>query len=149
MTDEELEAAVQTSISLGQGQEAFNQWLADNNMTMDEFRARNVGQPLFTGQLIHTFELWLEEVSFEEVVWALRRERGRRVLANYGLDPRLGKYHRTFCPTCQAIQKTTECEIYSRVVGYIRPVNQWNKGKQQEFHDRTTFDLKEKLLVTT
>ncbi|HWR63632.1 MAG TPA: ribonucleoside triphosphate reductase, partial [Candidatus Thermoplasmatota archaeon] len=43
------------------------------------------------------------------------------------------------CPTCQAAQKTTECEIYSRVVGYIRPVNQWNKGKQQEFRDRTTF----------
>jgi anaerobic ribonucleoside-triphosphate reductase len=53
-----------------------------------------------------------------------------------------------FCPTCQAVQKTTECEIYSRVVGYIRPVNQWNKGKQQEFRDRTTFDLREKVLVT-
>jgi anaerobic ribonucleoside-triphosphate reductase/intein/homing endonuclease len=53
-----------------------------------------------------------------------------------------------FCPTCQAVKKTTECEIYSRVVGYIRPVNQWNKGKQQEFRDRTTFDLQEKVLVT-
>jgi anaerobic ribonucleoside-triphosphate reductase len=52
------------------------------------------------------------------------------------------------CPTCQASQKTTQCEIYSRVVGYIRPVNQWNKGKQQEFRDRTTFDLREKVLVT-
>lgn len=52
------------------------------------------------------------------------------------------------CPTCQAAQKTTECEIYSRVVGYIRPVNQWNKGKQQEFRDRTTFDLREKVLST-
>jgi uncharacterized protein (TIGR00375 family) len=47
--------------------------------------------------------LWLEGVSFQEVVWALRRERGRKVLANYGLDPRLGKYHRTFCPECEAI----------------------------------------------
>ena len=54
-----------------------------------------------------------------------------------------------FCPSCQAAQKTTECEIYSRVVGYIRPVNQWNKGKQQEFRDRTTFDLREKVLVTS
>jgi anaerobic ribonucleoside-triphosphate reductase len=57
-----------------------------------------------------------------------------------------GEHH--YCPTCQATQKTTECEIYSRVVGYIRPVNQWNKGKQQEFRDRTTFDLREKVLVT-
>jgi anaerobic ribonucleoside-triphosphate reductase len=53
-----------------------------------------------------------------------------------------------FCPTCEAQKKTTECEIYSRVVGYIRPVNQWNKGKQQEFRDRTTFDLREKVLVS-
>lgn len=30
-------------------------------------------------------------------------------------------------------------EVYSRVVGYFRPVNQWNAGKQQEFRDRKTF----------
>jgi DNA-directed RNA polymerase subunit RPC12/RpoP len=30
-------------------------------------------------------------------------------------------------------------EVYSRVVGYMRPVSQWNKGKQQEFKDRTLF----------
>jgi len=52
-----------------------------------------------------------------------------------------------YCPTCHIEKKTTECEIYSRVVGYIRPVNQWNKGKQQEFRDRTTFDLREKVLI--
>ncbi len=51
------------------------------------------------------------------------------------------------CPRCQAEQKTTQCEVYSRVVGYIRPVNQWNKGKQQEFKDRRTFTLREKVLV--
>ena len=28
------------------------------------------------------------------------------------------------------------CEVYSRVVGYIRPVNQWNRGKREEFADR-------------
>ena len=27
-------------------------------------------------------------------------------------------------------------EVYSRVVGYYRPVNQWNRGKQQEFSER-------------
>ena len=32
------------------------------------------------------------------------------------------------------------CEVYSRVVGYIRPVDQWNPGKQAEFHDRLMFD---------
>ena len=30
----------------------------------------------------------------------------------------------------------TKCEVYSRTVGYIRPVNQWNDGKQAEFRDR-------------
>jgi len=47
--------------------------------------------------------LWLEEPNFSEVAMALRREHGRKVLANYGLDPRLGKYHRTFCLTCEEI----------------------------------------------
>ena len=32
-------------------------------------------------------------------------------------------------------------EVYSRVVGYIRPVQQWNKGKQAEFADRKEFDV--------
>ena len=31
-------------------------------------------------------------------------------------------------------------EVFSRVVGYIRPVNQWNEGKQEEFIRRKTFD---------
>lgn len=51
------------------------------------------------------------------------------------------------CPRCATEHKTTSCEVYSRVVGYIRPVNQWNKGKQQEFKDRRTFTLREKVLV--
>jgi len=33
----------------------------------------------------------------------------------------------------------TKCEVYSRVVGYIRPVSQWNEGKQQEYIDRVEF----------
>ena len=40
------------------------------------------------------------------------------------------------CPDCGA-----DCEVYSRIVGYIRPVSQWNKGKQTEFHNRTPFDV--------
>jgi len=40
-------------------------------------------------------------------------------------------------------KERTRCEVYSRVVGYLRPVNQWNKGKQQEFSDRKMFKVKE------
>ncbi|MGQ9551778.1 MAG: ribonucleoside triphosphate reductase [Candidatus Bathycorpusculaceae bacterium] len=39
------------------------------------------------------------------------------------------------CPACGA-----NCEVYSRVVGYLRPVDQWNDGKQAEFAIRRTFD---------
>ncbi len=39
------------------------------------------------------------------------------------------------CPICGA-----NCEVYSRVVGYLRPVDQWNDGKQAEFKIRSTFD---------
>jgi len=35
-------------------------------------------------------------------------------------------------------------EVYSRVVGYFRPVNNWNKGKQEEFKDRKTFEIPSK-----
>lgn len=42
------------------------------------------------------------------------------------------------CPECGA-----DCEVYSRVVGYIRPVQQWNKGKKKEFQDRTEFMIAE------
>lgn len=37
------------------------------------------------------------------------------------------------------VVKRTKCEVYSRVVGYIRPVQQWNDGKQAEYADRKTF----------
>jgi ribonucleoside-triphosphate reductase len=43
--------------------------------------------------------------------------------------------------------KRTKCEVYSRVVGYLRPVNQWNKGKQQEFSDRKMFNMKKERIV--
>ena len=39
------------------------------------------------------------------------------------------------CPKCGA-----NCEIYSRVVGYLRPVQQWNKGKQAEYDLRSPID---------
>lgn len=42
------------------------------------------------------------------------------------------------CPKCTIEQK---CEVYSRVVGYIRPVQQWHEGKAQEFKDRKTFKM--------
>ena len=34
-------------------------------------------------------------------------------------------------------------EVYSRVVGYFRPVNQWNKGKQEEFRERKVYHVEQ------
>ena len=42
----------------------------------------------------------LEKANFKEILLALQRKEGRKVTANYGLDPKLGKYHRTFCEIC-------------------------------------------------
>ncbi len=33
------------------------------------------------------------------------------------------------------------CEVYSRIVGYLRPLQNWNEGKQQEFRDRRMFRI--------
>ncbi len=37
--------------------------------------------------------------------------------------------------------KAVPCEVYSRVVGYFRPVQNWNPGKQQEFKERKTVKI--------
>ena len=36
----------------------------------------------------------------------------------------------------------TRCLVYSRIVGYLTAVSLWNKGKQQEWKDRKTFNVK-------
>ena len=41
------------------------------------------------------------------------------------------------CPICGA-----QTEIYSRVVGYLRPVDRWNPGKQEEFRKRRVYRVK-------
>ncbi len=38
------------------------------------------------------------------------------------------------CPQCG-----NKCEVWSRSVGYLRPVDQWNEGKQNEFKERKTY----------
>jgi len=39
--------------------------------------------------------------------------------------------------------KQVACEVYSRIVGYLRPVQDWNKGKQQEFVERKAYTAPE------
>ena len=37
--------------------------------------------------------------------------------------------------------KVVPCEVYSRVVGYFRPIKNWNKGKKREFKERKTLKI--------
>ena len=53
-------------------------------------------------------KMLVNDISFKEVVKALKGEDGRKVLCNYGLDPKLGKYHRTFCDSCNQVIETKE-----------------------------------------
>jgi anaerobic ribonucleoside-triphosphate reductase len=126
--------------------------------TNDVFEALDLQDSLQTkytgGTVLHIF-LGEEEPSPTATKNLVRKVAENYALPYYTITPTfsvcpdhgyIAGQHQ-FCPTCEAQKKTTECEVYSRVVGYIRPVNQWNKGKQQEFHDRKTFDLREKVLV--
>ena len=45
-------------------------------------------------------KILVDGISFKELLKALKNEDGRKILANYGLDPKLGKYHRTYCEVC-------------------------------------------------
>ena len=53
-------------------------------------------------------KMLVDDISFKEVVKALKNEDGRKVLINYGLDPKLGKYHRTHCDNCDSTIETKE-----------------------------------------
>ena len=46
-------------------------------------------------------KILVEDISFKELLKALKKEDGRKIIANYGLDPKLGKYHRTYCEVCE------------------------------------------------
>lgn len=53
-------------------------------------------------------KMQVKDISFKEIVKALKNEDGRKIVANYGLDPKLGKYHRTYCDDCQKAIETKE-----------------------------------------
>jgi ribonucleoside-triphosphate reductase len=105
-------------------------------------------QPLYTGGTV--FHIYLGERLYS---WKSAAELVRKVTWNFRipyltLTPTfsvcpthgyLSGEHKQ-CPRCGA-----RCEVYSRVVGYLRPVDQWNDGKQAEYAIRRTF---EKAVIT-
>jgi anaerobic ribonucleoside-triphosphate reductase len=113
--------------------------------TDDLFEALNLQDPLQTrytgGTVFHGF--LGERVSNGQAAKRLVRKIAETFrLPYYTLTPTfsvcpqhgyLVGEHAT-CPTCRS-----KTEVYSRVVGYLRPVDQWNDGKQAEFADRKIF----------
>ncbi|RLI35988.1 ribonucleoside triphosphate reductase [Candidatus Bathyarchaeota archaeon] len=100
-------------------------------------------QTLYTGGTV--FHIYLGERLYS---WESAAELVRKVATNFRLPyftltptfsicPTHGYLSGEYkvCPVCGA-----KCEVYSRVVGYLRPVDQWNDGKQAEFSLRKTFD---------
>lgn len=122
--------------------------------TSDVFEALDLQDSLQSkytgGTVLHIF-LGENEPSSTAVKKLIRKVAENYSLPYYTITPTFsicpdhgyvaGEHHH--CPTCKTNSKTTDCEVYSRVVGYLRPVIQWNRGKQQEFSDRKTFDIKE------
>ena len=117
------------------------------NYTDDMFKALDLQDPLqtkYTGGTV--FHLFLgERINNIKVVKNLVR----KICENYSLPyftltptfsvcPAHGYVSGEHfeCPSCGE-----SCEVYSRVVGYLRPVKQWNFGKKEEFKLRQTFEV--------
>jgi anaerobic ribonucleoside-triphosphate reductase len=46
-----------------------------------------------------------------------------------------------YCPKCETEGEQTKCERWSRSVGYLRPLQDWNEGKQSEWNEREMFKV--------
>ncbi|PKN26489.1 MAG: ribonucleoside triphosphate reductase [Deltaproteobacteria bacterium HGW-Deltaproteobacteria-21] len=107
-------------------------------MLQDELQGKYTG-----GTVLHIY--LGEEVSDLDTVKGLVRKIVTRFrLPYFTLTPTFSvcpshgylKGRQDLCPSCDA-----ETEVYSRVVGYLRPIVQWNDGKRAEFSMRKTFSI--------
>jgi len=100
-------------------------------------------QTLYTGGTVFHIYLGERVPSWKATAKLVRRVAESSHLPYFTLTPTFSvcpthgylKGEHRECPICVA-----KCEVYSRVVGYLRPVDQWNDGKQAEFSIRRSFD---------
>lgn len=88
-------------------------------------------------------KLQVEDISFKELMKAIKNEEGRKILSNFGLDPKLGKYHRTYCEVCdkriEGNMPVTKCDtcdsrnITMGVLDRIEIIKDKNETKSPEF----------------
>jgi ribonucleoside-triphosphate reductase len=115
------------------------------NFTDDVFEALDLQDPIQTkytgGTVFHTFigERVPDPAAVKRLVQRICTKYRLPYLTftpTFSICPSHGylEGERDICPNCREA-----CEVYSRVVGYLRPVQQWNKGKQEEFAARTAY----------
>ncbi|MFO7861468.1 MAG: ribonucleoside triphosphate reductase [Desulfosalsimonas sp.] len=117
------------------------------NYTDDVFEALELQDDLQTrytgGTVFHIF-LGEQMIQFESAKNLVRKVTENFRMPYFTISPTfsvcpshgyISGYHEK-CPTCDQ-----PAEVYSRVVGYLRPVHQWNNGKQCEFNMRRTFQV--------
>jgi ribonucleoside-triphosphate reductase len=134
--------------ALSKGAEPFytNSSQLPVDYTGDIFEAlehQNKLQPLYTGGTVfHIFlgervSSWKTTANLVKLVTQISKIPYFTISPTFSVCPShgylTGEIHD--CPLCGI-----SCEVYSRVVGYLRPVDQWNDGKQAEFNIRKTFD---------
>ncbi len=111
----------------------------------DDLQSRYTG-----GTVFHAF-VGESEIPAESVKRLVRTVTANFTLPYFTLSPsfsicpshgyRFGEHE--FCPDCAAKGIEQRCTVYTRIVGYLRPVEQWNGGKQSEYADRKMFDLRQ------
>jgi uncharacterized protein (TIGR00375 family) len=93
----------------------------------------------------------VEDISFKELMKAIKNEEGRKILANYGLDPKLGKYHRTYCENCQKriegdmpVTKCDTCDSINITMGVldrIEVIKDKKETKSPEFRPPYVYQI--------
>lgn len=121
------------------------------NYTDDLFEALRLQDPLqvkYTGGTVfHIFvgEKQLPEQSIKQLIKKITHNFHLPYLTlspTFSICPSHGYIYgeHELCPICKNNNIDQKCSVFSRIVGYLRPVDQWNAGKQAEFKDRKIFD---------
>jgi anaerobic ribonucleoside-triphosphate reductase len=116
----------------------------DNELSLFEaLTHQNKLQTLYTGGTVFHIFLGESNPSWRSVSALTKRVAEKTELPYYTITPTFSvcpvhgylSGEHFLCPSCGG-----RCEVYSRVVGYLRPISQWNDGKQSEYKIRKTFD---------